>query len=148
MRLPLLFLIPVAAVVSSCSPTVNVRSGNFNQDKALATTEVVRFHERYNADQFATIYNEADPLFQKSANQSAITSSMQTAKQRFGNIVSAVKVGENAFPGGQVRVVYNLKCALGNASEQFIWQSDGQKVTLQMVKMSPGTVKPSEKFKP
>ena len=122
---------------------VGVRPGYFEDDKRLATAAVERFHAQLNAGQFQAIYNEAAPAFQSAGSQSTLITAMTQSKQKFGNVVQAVQVAANAFPGGQVRFVYNTKFQKGDTTEMFIWQSDGQKASLVMYKIQPGTAKPS-----
>ncbi len=145
MRLsPLLIALGFPLTLASCTPSanINVRAGSYAQDRNLATAAVERFHAQYNADQFTSIYNEAGAGFKNSAPQNVIVASMKQTKQRYGNVVTDLCVGENTFPGGQVRLAYNTKFQKGNETEMFIWQSDGQKATLQMVKISPEATRP------
>lgn len=122
---------------------VGVRPGYFEDDKRLATAAVERFHAQINTGQFQAIYNESAPAFQSAGSQSTLIAAMTQSKQKFGNVVQAVQVAANSFSGGQVRFVYNTKFQKGDATEMFVWQSDGQKASLIMYKIQPGTVKPS-----
>jgi acyl-homoserine lactone acylase PvdQ len=139
----------IAAVVGLCILLslksfihVGARTGNFEDDKRLATAAVERFHAELDAGQYQAIYDEATPTFQNADSQSALIAAMAQSKQKFGNVVNAVQVGANAFPGGQVRFVYNTQFEKGPATELFIWQSDGQKASLMRYQIFPGTVKP------
>ena len=120
----------------------SIRAGYFEDDRRFAATGVDRFHSQFNAGQFQNIYKEASPAFQKTGGQSALISAMTRTKQKFGNVINAVQVGANTFPGGQVRFVYNTKFQKSNATEFFVWQSDGQKASLLQYQIFPGTTKP------
>ena len=122
---------------------IGVRAGNYAQDKELATAAVERFHREMDSGQFQIIYQEASPLFQNVVSQPTLLLAMAQTEQKFGHVVRAVQVAANAFPGGEVRFVYNTKFQNGDATELFTWHSDGQKAALVMYKIQPGTVKPS-----
>lgn len=127
---------------------VGARAGYFEDDKRFATAAVERFHSQFNAGQYQAIYNEATPAFRNAGGQSALLATMAQAKQKYGNVVSAVQVASNVFPGGQVRFVYNTQFQKSAMTEMFIWQSDGQKASLVQYQSFSGTTKPSARFRP
>ena len=140
----------VAAVVVLCVLIflklfvhVSARPGYFSDDKRVATAAVDRFHSQFNAGQYQAIYTEATPAFQKGGTESDLLTAMAQTKQRFGTVVNAVQVAANAFPGGQVRFIYNTQFQRSAATELFIWQSDEQKASLVQYRIFRGTVKPS-----
>jgi hypothetical protein len=133
----------VLFVKSFVKVNVSGRLGYFEDDKRLATAAVERFHAQINAGQFQTIYNEAAPAFQSAGGPGTLIAAMTQSKQKFGDVIQAVQVAAKVFPGGQVRFVYNTRFQKGDATEMFIWQSDGQKASLVLYKIQSGTVKPN-----
>jgi len=136
MRLPLLFVtLGAPLTLLSCTPSVSVgvSTGNYAQDKTVATA-VERFHAQYNDDEFVAIYNESTLSFQSTTTKSKLVALMNQTKERYGEVVNTVLIGEKAFPDGQIRSAYNTKFQKGEATELFIWQLEGKKARLQMVK--------------
>lgn len=139
----LVLLLACGVILARSFFHLNVRTGNYEQDKQLATEAVDRFHSLYNLGEFKTIYNEANPAFQSAGPQSALIAAMNQTKKKYGNYVSGLVVGANTFPGGQVRYVYNSQFLRGPVTEMFTLQSDGTKASLIMFRILPGTEKPS-----
>ena len=119
-----------------------VRIDSFGENMRLATIAANRFHAQFNADQFQAIYDEATPAFQNGGGRTLLLSAMKQSKERFGNVLHAEKVAANAFPGGEVRFVYNTRCEKGDTTEFFVWRANGKTATLVHYQISPGTKKP------
>jgi hypothetical protein len=136
-----IFVIGIMLVVKQYAH-FNLRAGYYADDLAFGADAVDRFHALYNSGDYQTIYDEATPEFQNATNRDNFIQAITQTKRQFGGAVNARQVGSNAFPGGQVRFVYNTKFAWKDATELFTWQSDGSKCRLLMYRISSGTVKP------
>src|SRR2546430_10439956 len=102
-----------ALVFASCGIT---------KSKETAAKSVNTFHQRFNAAQFAAIYNAATPAFKKSAPQAQFMQFIQAVRRKLGAFKSATQSGwrTNATTSGTfVELTYNSQFEQGSAVETF-----------------------------
>jgi hypothetical protein len=61
------------------------------KDTKAAETEVDRFHQHWNADEFKAVYDEAHEKFRNSQSADEITATLQRVKRNYGAFKSAVR---------------------------------------------------------
>jgi hypothetical protein len=113
------FLIGVTAVVGGCGST---------KDLSGANDAVTRFHAELDAQEFGTIYSQADQRFRDSTSQPEFLAFMNAIHTKLGKVTVASRQGffENFNTSGtQVRLTYSTKFAAGNGQEEFVWVKNG-----------------------
>jgi len=119
-------LVSLAALPLSCA----------GMDKEPVVHAVVEFHDRFNAEDWGTIYGDADGAFRAATSQDVFTRAMTTLKSRVGRFESSVETyyGLQAQPGVNegtyVRVRYSTRFSVQTATETFAWRIDNGKVKL------------------
>jgi hypothetical protein len=113
-----------AAVFCGCGMSQNVD---------LAKKAVDEFHTRFNAKQFDTIFDAADPEWQKAMDRDTSDKFFARVQRKMGGCTTSTNDGYNynVTTGGTfVSIHYETTCANGKLAEQFKWRVNGQKVLL------------------
>lgn len=136
------------ALLVSCS--VSVRPIYIDEEKKTAERAVEQFHERMNAEDYETIYDDANPQFRASITKDAAIAAMKQTHERVGKIIGVTQHWINYVMGDPipVRAVYNIKCEKGEFSEwfTFVISNDGKKALLTQYQNFPGS-SPEPKIK-
>ena len=111
-----------AFLLASCSSS---------EVKDAAFAEVDRFHERYNAEDFAAILADADPEFSQDDTQSL--EFFTAIREKFGAYQSSAepnwKVNYHTA-GNRVFLVYQSEFENGAVTEEFTFSFSGEEVAL------------------
>jgi len=107
-----LFII-LGSLLSACNPRGHIEAA----ERAAKV-----FHDRYNAQQYDAIYDEAGPAFRASASKRDFVAYEANSHEKLGDLKSADIANYNIlylFAGPQVRLDYNSQFANGDAVESF-----------------------------
>jgi hypothetical protein len=91
------------------------------------------FHARFNAKQFDTIYDAADPEWRKTTDRDTSTKFFSRVQRKMGVCTTSTSGGYNynvTTSGTFVTIDYQTTCANGKLDEEFRWRVDGKKTLL------------------
>jgi hypothetical protein len=118
------------------------------QDTKAAEAEVERFHQRWNADDFKAIYDEAHSNFRSAQSAEVISGTLQGVKRNYGVFKSATRRswGFSSDNGvTDVKLKYDSVYENGSAVEAFVFRMSGDKALLLSYDiMSPESAKKHE----
>jgi hypothetical protein len=118
------------------------------QNTKAAEAEIDRFHQRWNADEFKVIYNEAHKNLRNSRSADEIVAMLQRGKQNYGAFKSSTRRswGFNSDNGvTNITLKYDSTYDRGPAVEAFIYRMSGDAAQLLSYEiMSPETAKKLE----
>lgn len=82
--------------------------------------------------EYDQVYASAAPEFRSAASQDIFVAMMRTISNKLGRWESAKDLGEKKVQGQDAEVMlgYQSRFANGDATEQFVWRRDGEKVLL------------------
>jgi hypothetical protein len=127
---------------------VGLTGCGLKQNTKAAETEVDRFHQRWNADEFKAAYDEAHANFRNSQTADVIIGTLQGVKRNYGAFKSATRRswGFNSDNGvTEVKLKYDSAYENGSAVEAFVYRMSGQKALLVSYDiMSPENAKKHE----
>jgi hypothetical protein len=102
------------------------------KDTKAAETEIERFHQHWNADEFKAIYDEAHPAFRNKSAED-IVATFTRVKGVYGPFKSATKRswGFNSDKGvSDIKLKYDSTYDRGSAVEAFVYRMVGGKASL------------------
>ena len=118
------------------------------QNTKAAEAEVDRFHQRWNADEFKAVYDEAHANFRNSQSADVIIGTLQGVKRNYGAFKSATRRswGFSSDDGvTDVKLKYDSAYDNGSAVEAFVYRMSGDKALLVSYDiMSPENAKKHE----
>ena len=118
------------------------------QNTKAAEAEVDRFHQRWNADEFKAIYDEAHMNFRNSQSADIMIGTLQGVKRNYGAFKSATRRswGFSSDNGvTDVKLKYDSAYENGAAVEAFVYRMSGDKALLLSYDiMSPESAKKHE----
>lgn len=123
------FLIAVAAIAL----VLGLSGCGLKQNTKTAETEVDRFHQHCNADEFKAVYDEAHANFRNSQSAEVVIGTLQGVKHNYGAFKSATRRswGFSSDNGvTDVRLKYDSAYANGSAVEAFVYRMSGDKALL------------------
>jgi hypothetical protein len=103
------------------------------QNTKAAEAEIERFHQRWNADDFKTVYDEAHADFRSSQPADVALQTLQGVKQNYGAFKSATRRswGFSSDNGvTNVKLKYDSNYEKGSAVEAFVYRMSGDKALL------------------
>lgn len=103
------------------------------QNTKAAEAEVDRFHQRWNADEFKAIYDEAHANFRNSQSADVTIGTLQGVKHNYGAFKSATRRswGFSSDDGvSDVKLKYDSAYEKGSAVEAFVYRISGDKALL------------------
>ena len=109
---------------SSCHMVENAKAGG---------EAVKQFHERFDSEQYATIYAEADEELQKQTSQKEFIAILSAVHRKLGMVKQASSTGYfiNANTDGTfVKLTYKTSFPDSDATETFTWRMAGGKCKL------------------
>jgi len=125
---PLLLLAGVA-----CGLALGLSGCGLKQNTKAAEAEVDRFHQRWNADDFKAVYDEAHANFRNSQSADVTIGTLQGVKRNYGAFKSATRRswGFNSDNGvTDVKLKYDSTYENGSAVEAFVYRMSGDKALL------------------
>lgn len=118
------------------------------QNTKAAEAEVDRFHQRWNADEFKAVYDEAHANFRSAQPADVMIGTLQGVKQNYGAFKNATRRswGFSSDNGvSDVKLKYDSIFANGSAVEAFVYRMSGDKALLLSYDiMSPESAKKHE----
>lgn len=118
------------------------------QNTKAAEAEVDRFHQRWNADEFKSIYDEAHANFRNSQSAEVMIGTLQGVKRNYGAFKSTMRRswGFSSDNGvSDVKLKYDSAYENGSAVEAFVFRMSGDKPLLVSYDiMSPESAKKHE----
>ena len=103
------------------------------QNTKAAEAEVDRFHQRWNADEFKAVYDEAHADFRNSQSADVMIGTLQGVKRNYGAFKSATRRswGFSTDNGvSNVKLKYDSAFENGAAVEAFVYRMSGDKALL------------------
>jgi hypothetical protein len=103
------------------------------QNTKAAEAEVERFHQRWNADDFKAVYDEAHANFRNSQSADATIGTLQGVKRNYGAFKSATRRSWGfSTDNGMTNVKLKFDSAYenGTAVEAFVYRMSGDKALL------------------
>jgi len=104
------------------------------KDVELAQQAVIRFHSQFNAEQYHSIYDEADAKFRATGNETEITAFLQAIHRKLGRTQQAELQGTQiqwlAGQGTFVVLGYQTKFSDDTGVESFTWRIDNGRALL------------------
>jgi hypothetical protein len=99
------------------------------KETELATRD---FREHYDRKEFGQLYAGAGPELRASASETLFVAAMTHISQKLGTWQSAKRVAAKRVAGDDGKVVfqYESRFTNGEATEDFVWRSDGGKPIL------------------
>jgi hypothetical protein len=118
-----------ALVVALGAAAGCARSGLSMQETDAATQD---FRQRYERKEFGQLYAGAGPELRAGASEALFVGWMRNLSQKLGPWQSAQPLGSSKLPGDDGRVVFQFKSRFtnGEATERFVWRSQGGKPIL------------------
>ena len=127
---------------------VGLSGCGLKQNTKAAETEVDRFHQRWNADDFKAVYDEAHANFRNSQSADVMIGTLQGVKRNYGAFKSATRRswGFSSDNGvTDVKLKYDSAYENGSAVEAFVYRMSGDKALLVSYDiMSPESAKKHE----
>jgi hypothetical protein len=125
------------AVIAACAALVSCSA---QEDTQVAERGVMRFHEQFNAGQYAEVFAEGDALFRE-GGEGAFVGVMQKLKERFGDVRQSelmnskwqtgnVLIEERMVSGTIVVMAYRTEFTRASATETFTWRIAQGRATL------------------
>lgn len=100
----------------------------------LAKQATLQMHSRYDAQQYAAIYDDTSSSFRQFTNEGDLTRFLIDARDRLGTVKEPTLKSEHisVHPGGRVTVtlVYDTDFERGSSRESLTWQTDDNGVAL------------------
>ena len=93
-------------------------------DIGFASAAGKKFHDRFNRQDYATIYSDADAKFRTAVKQDDLTGLLARVHDKLGNVIDATRIGFNVnykFGGSTIAITYSTKFQLGEGQEEFVW---------------------------
>lgn len=103
------------------------------KEKEAGEAEVVRFHTLFDADQGATIYDDAGAELKAAASRDEFGKMLGATHQRLGNVRKASQTGwkvNYGSSGNMIVLNYTTDFALARGEEEFVYRVEGGKPKL------------------
>lgn len=103
------------------------------QNTKVAEAEVDRFHQRWNADEFKAVYDEAHANFRNSQSADVTIGTLQGVKRNYGAFKSATRRSRGFSSDNgvtDVKLKYDSAYENGSAVEAFVYRMSGDKALL------------------
>lgn len=103
------------------------------EDIGAASGASKRFHDEFNQQNYAAIYQEADPKFREAVQQDGLAKLLTKVHDKLGNVTDATRTGFNVnynVGGSTITMTYSTKFQQGEGQEQFVWLKSGGGVRL------------------
>ena len=120
----LVFLAALAIAVSGCSTPAHT---------AAAEQAVLKFHELFDAGQFAEIYESSSSELKDESSQQDFVAFLEGLHKKLGNSQSSEKQGFRVSyntAGTFVSLTYKTLFTAGEATEQFVFRLQGDTASL------------------
>ena len=118
-------LLGLAALLGGCS---------FAEDKGRGERAVGHFHELYGAARFSDIYVDTTEGFREVANEAEFAEFLGAIRRKLGDVRQSELTGVTvnwSGDGTSIWLSYDTKYELGNATEEFVWMTEGEKTRLE-----------------
>jgi hypothetical protein len=103
------------------------------KDTKVAEAEVERFHQRWNANEFQVVFDEAHMQFRAAQPAEKMVGTLQAVKKNYGQLTSAKRRswGFNSDKGvTNITLTYDSAFDHGAAVEEFVFRMTGDKALL------------------
>jgi hypothetical protein len=142
-----LYFLAAAVLLASCS--FSLRTVRTDEEKRGVARAVESFHQRYNAEQYGEIYDEADSFYKDQASRAAVVAGMKEARDQTGKILRVRQHWEKVFDiknPVEVRAIYNVTSERGDFEEwfSFAMSDDGRDASLTNYSIHPGSAPPED----
>jgi hypothetical protein len=124
----------VFATLSACD--VRIKSGNFDEDKALALAGVDNYRGLYEKQDYGHLYDLGSSAFKAAVLKEQFASAVQSAIAEYGKYKSSALVGSSCFPN-EVRLVYDTEYERAKVRELMIWSVTGSQAELTAYQVLP-----------
>jgi hypothetical protein len=124
---------PLLLAGVACAFVLGLCGCGLKQNTKAAETEVDRFHQRWNADEFKAVYEEAHANFRNSQSADVTIGTLQGVKRNYGAFKSATRRswGFSTDNGASsVKLKYDSAFENGSAVEAFVFRMSGDKALL------------------
>lgn len=108
---------------------IDIEPGYIDEDKAAAEEAVALFHDRFNAEEFESIYDDAYEGFQQSRGKAELLACMRRNYAIFGRFQSIIDKQLDVIIGApvQVRAIYTALFEKSDVTEVFVfYKVEGQ----------------------
>ena len=117
-------LLLLAVLLGGCS---------FGEDKDRGERAVARFHELFGASQYSELYVDTTENFREAATEAEFLEFLGAVRRKLGNVreseLTDIEVNWDG-DGTSIWLSYDTAYELGNATEQFVWIMEGEKIML------------------
>ena len=117
-------LLLLAVLLGGCS---------FVEDKDRGERAVARFHELFGASQYSELYVDTTEAFREAATEAEFVEFLGAVRRKLGNVreseLTDIEVNWDS-DGTTIWLSYDTGYELGNATEQFVWIMEGEKIML------------------
>ena len=106
-------------LLASCSAPAEIGS---------ASAAGKKFHDRFNQQDYAAIYADADPKFRAAVKPDDLNKLLARVHDKLGNVTDSTRIGFhiNYNTGGStITLSYSTKFKLGDGHEDFVWLKSG-----------------------
>lgn len=104
------------------------------KDASAADPGVAKFHEQFNAKEFAAIYEQSGDMMKGAATEKQLTDLLDAVYRKLGTYQSSKKVSFHVNSGPLTSVVtlaYETEFSDGKGTEQFVFSVSGETVKLE-----------------
>lgn len=139
----IIVILALLMFVNGCSLNANISTGNIEQDKKLAMSEIQLFHERMNGEQYAVIFEQANANAKTMHDKESLINALQDVRKQFGKFKiikdSRVKVFTNQAPV-EIKAACVSEYDNTTTTETFIFAKEGSQVKLIKYNIFEGAV--------
>ena len=92
-----------------------------------------KFHDRFNQQDYAAIYADADSKFRAAVKAEDFTALLTKLHDKLGNVTDATRTGFHVnyqFGGSTIALSYSTKFQQGDGEEDFVWLKSGDELHL------------------
>jgi len=114
----------VAIFLFGCSAPIDIGS---------ASAAGKKFHDRFNQQDYAAIYADADPQFRAAVKVEDLTALLTKLHDKLGNVTDTTRIGFHVnykFGGSTIALSYSTKFQQGDGQEDFVWLKSGGELHL------------------
>jgi hypothetical protein len=123
----------IIALASACLGLFFTGCTSLNKTYATQDATVAQFHEQYNTDKFAAIWDGAHAKFQGAAEKDVFVAYMRTVQAKLGKVTSTANVDRRMQTANETTTVFMSQETIfeqGKGMETFTLQMAGEQAFL------------------
>lgn len=126
-----LLVFALCVLLATCAPA--------HRSTELSEEAVRQFHNQLDSGKYAEIYDAADEQLKRTTSEAGFANVLQSVHEKLGNVrQSSLSWSRISWHGQQrttVRLMLHTNFTSGTGDEDFVWQINGDRVTLGSYKI-------------